>query len=62
MHIPVRHIHYLDGHAICRSTYIMSINIHTMYVDRDMVCQSIYGMTIDIHALMFLGQHTIRNS
>ena len=46
-------IQYLDWHIICRSTYCMSINIHTMYVDQHNVCQLTYCMWIEIHQGMY---------
>ena len=55
-----KNIHqYLDWHIICRSTYSMSINIHTMYSDRHTVCQLTYCMSIEIHPCMYADRHTV---
>ena len=55
-------IQYLDLHIICRSTYSMSINIHTMYVDRHTICQLTYCMSIEIHQCIYADRHTVCQS
>ena len=55
-------IQYLDWHIICRSTYSMLINIHTMYVNWHTVCRSRYinaCMPIDI---LYVDWHTVSGS
>ena len=57
-------IQYHDWHIMCRSTYSMSINIHSMYVDRHTVCQLTYCTSIEIHVhqCMYADRNTVSRS
>ena len=56
------HTMYVDRDTVCKSTYSMSIGIHTlMYLERHTVCQLTYSMSIDIH-VVYVDPHTVCRS